>query len=137
MGILKTLFDFDLCVGVDGAEDGVGVGSDVGDPVGDGNLVFADLGERLSRRRAVKCLTLVVDAIAENYIEYRDYNATRTPTHSLTDNNRRKNKSSIAGLWPAICLLSFFACRLVRFVGVRAAYWILAGGLRPTARWLF
>jgi len=40
--------------------------------------LLRDLGGRLSRRRAVRCLTLILDAIAENYIEYRDYNATRT-----------------------------------------------------------
>ena len=40
--------------------------------------LFDDLGGRLSRRRAVRCLSLILDAIAENYFEYRDYNATRT-----------------------------------------------------------
>ena len=40
--------------------------------------MFDDLGGRLSRRRAVRCLSLILDAVAENYFEYRDYNATRT-----------------------------------------------------------
>ena len=40
--------------------------------------MFDALGDGLSRRRATKCLTIILDAIAENYVEYRDYNATRT-----------------------------------------------------------
>jgi hypothetical protein len=37
-----------------------------------------DLGEKLARADAVKHLTLVIEAIVENYAEYRDYNSTTT-----------------------------------------------------------
>ncbi len=47
-------------------------------PPGQGPKLLDDLGGPLSMRRAVKCLSLILEAIAENYVEYRDYNATRT-----------------------------------------------------------
>jgi hypothetical protein len=37
-----------------------------------------DLGEKLPRAQAVKHLGLVIEAIVENYAEYRDYNSTTT-----------------------------------------------------------
>ena len=37
-----------------------------------------DLGEKLPRAEAVKHLSLVIEAIVENYAEYRDYNSTTT-----------------------------------------------------------
>lgn len=40
--------------------------------------LLEELGRGVSQRRAVKCLSLILDAIAENYVEYRDYNATTT-----------------------------------------------------------
>ena len=40
--------------------------------------LLADLGERLPRAEAVKHLSLVIEAIVENYAEYRDYNSTTT-----------------------------------------------------------
>lgn len=49
------------------------------DPAYAGRLKLLDeLDQALSRRRAVKCLSLIIDAISENYVEYRDYNATTT-----------------------------------------------------------
>lgn len=37
-----------------------------------------EIGSRISDRKAVKCLSLILDAVTENYAEYRDYNATTT-----------------------------------------------------------
>jgi hypothetical protein len=37
-----------------------------------------DLGERVTRADAVKHLSLVIEAVVENYSEYRDYNSTTT-----------------------------------------------------------
>ena len=41
-------------------------------------LLVADLGGRLPRAQAKKHLSLVIEAIVENYGEYRDFNATTT-----------------------------------------------------------
>jgi hypothetical protein len=41
-------------------------------------LLVAELGDRLSRAQAKKHLALVIEAIVENYGEYRDFNATTT-----------------------------------------------------------
>jgi hypothetical protein len=41
-------------------------------------LLVADLGDRLPRPQAKKHLSLVIEAIVENYGEYRDFNATTT-----------------------------------------------------------
>jgi hypothetical protein len=40
--------------------------------------LLAELGERLPRPQAKKYLSLVIEAVLENYAEYRDYNATTT-----------------------------------------------------------
>ncbi len=40
--------------------------------------LLEDLGGQLDRREAIEQLSLVLEAIAENYIEYRDYNSTTT-----------------------------------------------------------
>lgn len=40
--------------------------------------LVAELGGRLTRSQAKKHLSLVIEAIVENYAEYRDYNATTT-----------------------------------------------------------
>ncbi|MCC7086265.1 MAG: hypothetical protein IT427_14775 [Pirellulales bacterium] len=40
--------------------------------------LFAELDERLPRAEAKKHLSLVIEAVVENYTEYRDYNATTT-----------------------------------------------------------
>ena len=40
--------------------------------------LFQDLGGRLNRREAIEHLTVVLEAIVENYDEYRDYNSTTT-----------------------------------------------------------
>ena len=47
------------------------------DTYGDTRLV-QDLGDRLPRAEARKHLTLIIEAIIENYSEYRDYNSTTT-----------------------------------------------------------
>ncbi len=49
-------------------------------PTGDGSppLLLDELGGAISRRDAVKHLSLVIEAIVENYGEYRDYNSTTT-----------------------------------------------------------
>jgi len=41
-------------------------------------LLFQVLGTKLPRTDAVKHLSLVIEAVAENYAEYRDYNSTTT-----------------------------------------------------------
>ena len=41
-------------------------------------LLLRELGTKLSRAQAVKHLSLVIEAVAENYAEYRDYNSTTT-----------------------------------------------------------
>jgi hypothetical protein len=40
--------------------------------------LIEDLGEKLPRGDAIKHITLVIEAIVENYTEYRDYNSTTT-----------------------------------------------------------
>jgi hypothetical protein len=45
---------------------------------GDDLLVVRDLDRRLPRAEAAKHLTIIFEAIAENYSEYRDYNSTTT-----------------------------------------------------------
>ncbi len=51
----------------------------VADPdAADNLLVIAELDGRLPRAQARKHLSLVIEAIVENYPEYRDYNATTT-----------------------------------------------------------
>ncbi len=40
--------------------------------------LFDDLGERVTRTDAVKHLSVVIEAVVENYSEYRDYNSTTT-----------------------------------------------------------
>lgn len=46
---------------------------------GDNELKLSDdLGRRISRNEAVELLTIAVEAVVENYREYRDYNATTT-----------------------------------------------------------
>ncbi len=40
--------------------------------------LLKDLGNKLPRHQAVKYLSLVIEAIVENYSEYRDYNSTTT-----------------------------------------------------------
>ena len=41
-------------------------------------LLLGELGNKLPRADAVKHLSLVIEAVAENYAEYRDYNNTTT-----------------------------------------------------------
>ncbi len=45
---------------------------------GDDLLIVRDLDRRLPRAEAAKHLTIIFEAIAENYSEYRDYNSTTT-----------------------------------------------------------
>jgi hypothetical protein len=40
--------------------------------------LVVELGDKISRTEAVKHLSLVIEAIVENYSEYRDYNSTTT-----------------------------------------------------------
>ena len=40
--------------------------------------LFADLGDKLPRNEAIQHLGLVIEAVVENYGEYRDYNTTTT-----------------------------------------------------------
>ena len=40
--------------------------------------LLAELGDKISRREAVGQLSLILEAIIENYAEYRDYNSTTT-----------------------------------------------------------
>ncbi len=44
----------------------------------EGFRLLPELGGRISRKKAVKTLTLILEAMAENYAEYRDYNASTT-----------------------------------------------------------
>ena len=41
-------------------------------------LLLEELGDKISRAEAIKHLSLVIEAIVENYSEYRDYNSTTT-----------------------------------------------------------
>ena len=47
-------------------------------PEGGSLLLLDELGTKLPRGEAVKQLSLVLEAVAENYAEYRDYNSTTT-----------------------------------------------------------
>ncbi|MBN1854081.1 MAG: hypothetical protein JW829_15240, partial [Pirellulales bacterium] len=53
--------------------------------------LIVELGDKISRREAVRWFTFSLEAIAENYREYRDYNATTTQSdhgellHTLID----------------------------------------------------
>jgi hypothetical protein len=67
------------------------------EPEADEHFRFvAELGGKLSRAQARKQLSLVIEAIVENYPEYRDYNATTTQSdrgemlHTLLDFLRLK-----------------------------------------------
>jgi hypothetical protein len=44
----------------------------------EGWTLLADLGERIEREEAVRLLSLVFEAVIENYVEYKDFNATTT-----------------------------------------------------------
>ena len=49
--------------------------------VGHGEIdlrLLDEIGTEISRSKAIGCLTLILEAIAENYGEYRDYNSTTT-----------------------------------------------------------
>ncbi len=48
------------------------------DPGDEPPLLVDELGGRVSREAAVELLTIAIDAVVENYREYRDYNATTT-----------------------------------------------------------
>ncbi|HTM53575.1 MAG TPA: hypothetical protein VL175_06075 [Pirellulales bacterium] len=43
-----------------------------------GGKLLDELGDKISRAEAVKQMSLVIEAVAENYAEYRDYNSTTT-----------------------------------------------------------
>ena len=47
-------------------------------PDPDENPLLRDLGQSLPRAEAVRCLELTLEAVAENYSEYVDYNSTTT-----------------------------------------------------------
>lgn len=58
---------------------GVGEWLDRMQEEGDDSLrLVAELGDSISREKAVEHLTLILEAIVENYGEYRDYNSTTT-----------------------------------------------------------
>lgn len=40
--------------------------------------LIADLGSRISEKKAARILSLILEAVCENYSEYRDYNSTTT-----------------------------------------------------------
>jgi hypothetical protein len=48
------------------------------DPEADELRLIRELGEEISRQQAAKMLTLALEAVVENYREYRDYNTTTT-----------------------------------------------------------
>lgn len=60
--------------------------------------LFDELDKAISRQRTVKYLTLVLEAVCENYNEYRDYNTTTTQSdqgellYSLLDFIRLRNR---------------------------------------------
>ncbi len=48
------------------------------DLAADEHLLVAELGKQISKSEAKRHLSLVIEAVVENYAEYRDYNATTT-----------------------------------------------------------
>ena len=72
------------------------------DPEAEENLrLVAELDGRLPRNQARKHLSLVIEAVVENYAEYRDYNATTTQSdrgellYTLLDFLAASNRSTI------------------------------------------